>query len=69
MMFNKISIHMYIGINYWSKEDMRFILDKNLNLYLQSELFHLITQLIIVQVNSDHFNIRSHEYFNSSKSS
>ena len=38
-------------------------------MYLQSEQVHLINQFIVVQVNSEHFYIRSHEYFNSLKSS
>ena len=41
----------------------------NRDIYLQSEQVHLINQFIVVQVNSEHFYIRLHEYFNSLKSS
>ena len=50
------------------KQILSLWLVNNLNIYLQTEQFHLITQFIAVQENSKPFKIRSHEYFNSSES-
>ena len=59
----------HIGARTWLMNTDFYTLWLNIQIaiYKHSEQFYLITQFIVVQVNSVHFYIRPHEYSNSSK--